>query len=97
MFARPKTSAPLPDEHTEDWRAVFERRYELGALLARGVTAVGGRLPAAVDAAAAGGHLLRACLAHRQLTTAPDQDAGATACQPACNILSLILIVLSFL
>jgi len=61
----------------DNWRAAFERRYELGAALARGAAAEGGRLPAAVDAAAAGGHLLAACLAHRALAAAPDAGTGA--------------------
>ena len=38
----------------------------------------GARLPAGVDATAAGGHLLAACLAHRQLAAAAGQDAGST-------------------
>ena len=80
MYAHPDAStAPPTGEAPGDWRAAFQRRYELGALLARGAGALGARLPAGVDAAAAGGHLLAACLAHRQLSAAAGQDAGTAA------------------
>ena len=79
VFARPAAEASPPsDGATGGWRAAFQRRYELGALLARGVAVLGTRLPAGVDATAAGGHLLAACLAHRQLAAAAGQDAGST-------------------
>jgi hypothetical protein len=72
LFAPGAADAEGDDEAVA---AAFERSYAVGAQL---LSAAGGRLPASLDAAIAGGHLMRVCLEHRRLSSVPAREPGGS-------------------